>query len=111
MDLNIEHKILEHHSYFSMQASTCTGIKFLKSAEDGSAVHIVTVQCMYSCTVIKYTVCVSMFLTDTLSTNILSVAHVTLTAVACGCGNAASIQTQVGEMFAHINGVVHRNRA
>lgn len=66
---------------------------------------------MYSCTDIKYTVCVSMFLTDTLSTNILSVAHVTLAAVACGCGNAASIQTQVGEMFAHINGVVHRNRA
>lgn len=48
---------------------------------------------------------------NTLSTNILSVAHVALAAVACGRGNAASIQTQVCEMFAHVNGVVHRNRA
>ncbi len=52
-----------------------------------------------------------MFLTDTLPTNVLSVAHVALAAVVCGCGNAASIQTQVGEMFAHINGVIDRNRA
>lgn len=59
----------------------------------------------------QFIVCVSTFLTDTLPTNILFIAHVTLAAVACGGGNAAAIQTQVGEMFAHINGVVHRHRA
>lgn len=48
-----------------------------------------------------------MFLTDTFPTNILPVAHVALAAVACGCGDAASIQAQVGEMSAHIDGVVH----
>ena len=52
-----------------------------------------------------------MFLTDTLPTDILSVAHVALAAVARRCGDAASVQTQVGEMFAHVNGVVHRNGA
>lgn len=52
-----------------------------------------------------------MLLTDTLPTDILFIAHVTLAAVACGGGNAASIQTQVGEVFAHVNGVVHRHRA
>lgn len=61
-----------------------------------------------ACAVIQ---CVSMCLTYTLSTNILFVAHVTLAAVARRCGNAASIQTQVSEMLAHVNGVVYRNRA
>lgn len=44
---------------------------------------------------------------DTFSSDILSVAHVALAAVACGCGNAASVQTQVGKMFAHIDTVIH----
>lgn len=48
---------------------------------------------------------------NTLPTNILSVAHVALAAVARGRGNAASVQTQVGEMFAYVNRVVYRNRA
>lgn len=58
-----------------------------------------------------HSVCESMPLTNTFSTDILSVAHVALTAVAHGCGNAASIQTQIGEIIAHVNGVVHRNRS
>lgn len=49
-------------------------------------------------------------LTNTLGLNSLFVAHVTLAAVAAlwriGSGDAASILTQVGEMFAHIDGVV-----
>lgn len=35
--------IYTHTLYLSMQASACTGIKFLDSAEDGSAVHKVSV--------------------------------------------------------------------
>lgn len=52
-----------------------------------------------------------MCITDTLPPNILFVAHVALASVAGGRWNAASIETQVGEMFAHVNGVVHRNGA
>lgn len=59
----------------------------------------------------QFIVCAGIFLTDTLPTDILFITHVTLAAVARGGGNAASIQTQVGEMFAHINGVVHRHCA
>lgn len=58
---------------------------------------------------IEMCLCECVFLTDTQATNILPVAHVAFAAVAWGCGNAASIQTQVGEMFAYINAVVHRN--
>lgn len=56
-------------------------------------------------------VCVRPFLTDTLPTNVLFVAHVALAAVACRRRDAASIQTQVGEMFADVDGVIHRHRA
>lgn len=46
--------------------------------------------------------------TDTQSANILPEAHVAFAAVARRRGDAASVQTQVGEMLAHVNGVVHR---
>lgn len=48
---------------------------------------------------------------NTLPTDILFEAHVAFTAVVCGCGNAASIQTQVSEMFAHVNGLIERDGA
>lgn len=44
---------------------------------------------------------------DTLPAYVLPVAHVTLAPVTGWCRNAASIQTQVGEMFAHIHSVIH----
>lgn len=50
-------------------------------------------------------------LTNALPTDVLLVAHVALAAVACVCGDAASIQTQVREVFAHVDGLVHRSRA
>lgn len=110
---------MEHQYLNTIHISTCklsnfTGFRSLKSAEGGSAVHIVTVSfCIAQGELDGSAViqCVSMCLTYTLSTNILFVAHVTLAAVARRCGNAASIQTQVSEMLAHVNGVVYRNRA
>lgn len=48
---------------------------------------------------------------DTLPADVLSVSHVALAAVALQGGDAASVQTQVGEMFAHVDGFIHRNRA
>lgn len=57
------------------------------------------------------TVCESMLLTDTLPADVLPVSHVALAAVALQGGDAASVQTQVGEMFAHVDGFIHRNRA
>lgn len=50
-------------------------------------------------------------LTNALPTHVLLVAHVALAAVAGVCRDAASVQTQVGEVFAHIDGLVHRSRA
>lgn len=50
-------------------------------------------------------------LTDTLGSNVLPVPHVALAAVARECGNAASVQAQVGEMLAHVDGVVHGDGA
>lgn len=106
-------------SRFLLPASTYTCVKFLKLAEDGSTAHAINcgtvtkAQCLPMCLRDNCmdTVCVSLFLTDTLPTNILFVAHVALAAVACRCRDAASIQTQVGEMFADIDGVIHRHRA
>lgn len=48
---------------------------------------------------------------NTLPTNILPVTHVAFAAVARRSWDTTSVQTQVGEMFAHVNGVVHRNSA
>lgn len=48
---------------------------------------------------------------DAFPTNVLSVAHVAFTAVACRRWDAASIQAQVGKVFAHIDGVIDRNGA
>lgn len=54
-------------------------------------------------------------LTDTLSLDSLSVAHVALAAIAAlrrvGRGDAASVLAQVGEVFAHVDGVVHGDSA
>jgi hypothetical protein len=47
-------------------------------------------------------------LTDALSAHVLLVAVVTLAAVAGRRQHAASVQTQVGEVFAHVDGVVLR---
>ena len=45
-------------------------------------------------------------LTDALSTHILLVPHVALAAVAGWGGNAASVQAEVGEMLADVNGLI-----
>lgn len=45
-------------------------------------------------------------LTNTLPAYVLPVAHVTFTAVAGRGGDTASVQTQVGEMFTHVNGLI-----
>lgn len=50
-------------------------------------------------------------LTDALPAHVLLVAHVALAAVAGVCGDAAAVQTQVGEVFAHVDGLVHRSQA
>lgn len=50
-------------------------------------------------------------LTNALSTDVLFVAHVALAAVAGGCQDAASVQTQVGEVFANVDGLVDGGRA
>lgn len=47
-----------------------------------------------------------MFLTNALSTHILLVSHVALASVAGGGGDAAPIQTQVGEVLADVNGLI-----
>lgn len=44
---------------------------------------------------------------DTLPAYVLPVAHVTLAPVTGWCRNAATVQTQVGEMFTYIHSVVH----
>lgn len=41
---------------------------------------------------------------DTLPTHVLPVAHVTFAAVAGGGGDTAAVQTQIGEVLAHIDG-------
>lgn len=43
-------------------------------------------------------------LTDALSPYVLSVPHVAFAPVAGWRGNAAAVETQVGEVFAHVNG-------
>lgn len=53
----------------------------------------------------------SFILTNALSADVLFVAHVALAAVAGGCEDAASVQTQVGEVFANVDGLVDRGRA
>lgn len=53
----------------------------------------------------------SFILTNALPTDVLFVAHVALAAVAGGCRDAASVQTQVGEVSANVDGVVHGGRA
>jgi len=55
-------------------------------------------------------VCVSR-LTDALATHVLLVADVALAPVAVGRQQAASVQTQVGEVFAHVNGLIHGDGA
>lgn len=50
-------------------------------------------------------------LTNALPTDVLLVAHVALAAIAGVCGDAASVQTQVGEVLAHVDGLVDRSRA
>lgn len=50
-------------------------------------------------------------LTDALPPDVLLVAHVALAAVAAVCGDAAAVQTQVGEVSAHVDGLVHSTRA
>lgn len=45
-------------------------------------------------------------LTDALSTHVLLVAHVALTAVAGWGGDTASIQAQISEMLAYVNGLI-----
>lgn len=45
-------------------------------------------------------------LTDALSTHILLVAHVALTAVAGWGGDTAPVQAQISEMLAYVNGLV-----
>lgn len=48
-----------------------------------------------------------LLLTDALPSDVLLIAHVTLAAVAGRGGQAAAIETQVGEVSADINGLVH----
>lgn len=50
-------------------------------------------------------------LTNALPADVLFVAHVALAAVAGGCRDAASIQTQVGEVFANVDGLVDGGQA
>lgn len=45
-------------------------------------------------------------LTDALAAHVLPEAHVALAAVAGGRGDAAAVQAQVGEVLAHVDGVV-----
>lgn len=52
-----------------------------------------------------------LYLTDALSADVLLVAHVALAAVAGGRRDAASVQTQVGEVFANVDGLVRGSRA
>ena len=47
-------------------------------------------------------------LTDALPAHVIPVADVAHAAVAGGRQKAASVQTQVGEVFAHVDGVVLR---
>lgn len=47
-----------------------------------------------------------LLLTDALPSDVLLIAHVTLAAVAGRGGQAAAIETQVGEVSADINGLV-----
>lgn len=99
--------------------------KFLNSAEDGSAVGL------HQTEIRQWCMCVFnmgqkrkqrerdplsgfifvLYLTDALSADVLFVAHVALAAVAGGCRDAASVQTQVGEVFANVDGLVHGSRA
>lgn len=53
----------------------------------------------------------SVFLTNALPANILFIAHVALAAVAGRRWDAASVQTQVGEVFAHVHRFIHSNGA
>lgn len=48
---------------------------------------------------------------NTLPTNILPITHVAFAAVTRRCWYTSSVQTQVGEMFAHINSFIQRNSA
>ena len=52
-----------------------------------------------------------MCLTDAFAPQVLLVAGVALTAVAGRGEHAASVQTQVGEVFTHVDGVVLRGSA
>lgn len=45
-------------------------------------------------------------LTDALSTHVLLVANVALTAVAGWGGDTASVQAQISEMLAYVNGLI-----
>lgn len=96
--------------------------KFLNSAEDGSAVGLHPAA--WSRTVVRVHLLTRVrrgsgggrdplcgYLTDALAADVLLVAHVALAAVAGGCRDAASVQTQVGEVFANVDGLVHGNRA
>lgn len=52
-------------------------------------------------------VCVEQsLLTNALSTHVLLVAHVALAAVAGRCGDAASVQAEVSEMLADVDGLI-----